>query len=225
MSSGGIRDDILHILEQSRFGFSELSSTSSVAASSLSSGGAPATRRVVPTKEETEGTGGRGEIRDISTRFKGKIFDARSVTQRVNQPSSSSSLSRTRKTGRREVMQRPSTSGLSRVGGGIASKTGFRGKDVGRGEFQEMKNWIKQLQKCSEKFQEQDLRAATDVDFLNAQIRAMRKAFTTLGDILLEEIDGLRTDISMDIRDSESKMSRAILELASRLDRLELRCR
>ena len=46
----------------------------------------------------------------------------------------------------------------------------------------------------------------------------------TLGDIILEEIDGVRTDAAMDLRDTETKIGRAVLELANRLDRTELRC-
>ena len=37
-------------------------------------------------------------------------------------------------------------------------------------------------------------------------------------------MDGVRTDSGMDLRDTETKISRAVLELANRLDRTELRC-
>ena len=105
------------------------------------------------------------------------------------------------------------------------SKAALRsGKSVDRPEFNEVKTWVKQLQKDAHVLREQEFQASTDVDFLNAQIRAMRKAFGTLGDIILEEIDGVRTDSGMDLRDTETKISRAVLELANRLDRTELRC-
>ena len=50
-------------------------------------------------------------------------------------------------------------------------------KSVDRPEFNEVKTWVKQLQKDAHVLREQEFKASTDVDFLNAQIRAMRKAF------------------------------------------------
>ena len=61
------------------------------------------------------------------------------------------------------------------------SKSTLRsGKSVDRPEFNEVKIWVKQLQKDAHSLQEHELKASTDVDFLNAQIRAMRKAFGQL---------------------------------------------
>lgn len=211
------RDDILRILEQSRFGFNlgqqqerrrdgggsssnlskSNSSDSTTGRDILRNRGDSSSKSGVTVTRGSERVGGR------SQKIKGRILPS-GINGRT--------MSTTKRT---------------RAGGTgvLASATSFRGgKEVGRAEFQEMRHWIKQLQRDAEKFEEQDLRSATDVDFVNAQIRAMRKAFTTLGDIILEEIDGLRTDASMDLRDSESKISRAVLELAARLDRLELRC-
>eukprot|EP00948_MAST-09A_sp_MAST-9A-sp1_P003375 g3375.t1 len=97
-------------------------------------------------------------------------------------------------------------------------------KGVARPEFSELKSTVKQLQKDALQLREKDIRSSTDFDFLSSQVVALRKAFGTFADVMLDELDGVRAELILGLKDSEGKLARGIVELSNRIDRLELKC-
>jgi len=56
---------------------------------------------------------------------------------------------------------------------------------------------------------------------MNTQIKALRKAFNTLADVIMEELDSIKGEVFRDFQDSNSSIYRKLDELSSQVARLE----
>ncbi|KAL1495758.1 hypothetical protein AB1Y20_016620 [Prymnesium parvum] len=71
-----------------------------------------------------------------------------------------------------------------------------QGGVVARPEMLEIKNTIKNLKKEAEMRLTLDVEAQQSFDFLSDQVHGLRRAFSTLSDVLIEEVDLIRSEVS-----------------------------
>jgi len=53
---------------------------------------------------------------------------------------------------------------------------------------------------------------------MNTQIKALRKAFNTLADVIMEELDAIKSDVSRDFQDANASIYRKLDELAAQVN-------
>ena len=60
------------------------------------------------------------------------------------------------------------------------------------------------------------------MEYLHSQVRAIRRAFGTLADVILEEIDAIRDEFTVVVQSQDAKHVKAMLEAQGRIDELEM---
>jgi len=56
---------------------------------------------------------------------------------------------------------------------------------------------------------------------VNTQIKALRHAFNTLADVIMEELDSIKSEVSRDFQDSNTTIYRKVEELSAQVNRLQ----
>ena len=67
---------------------------------------------------------------------------------------------------------------------------------VTNSEFMQIKNLLKSLKSESLRHFDAESEAATELEFVHSQLRSVRKAFATLADVILEEVDTIRDEFA-----------------------------
>ena len=111
------------------------------------------------------------------------------------------------------------------LGAGSGGEGAAGAAGAGRSDFQQVERSLKALKRESLRHFDIECKATTEIEFINSQVRAMRKAFGTLADVMLEEMDHLRNESAAQLQQWQVESGRRFMELSARIDRVELKGR